>query len=110
MTEPALTKQVAGSHYKTMRIQPIEFAMLNGLNACQALALRYITRDKGGMAKRVEEREKAIHCIELEIDFIKADMALPSEERIALRRTLISKLEGEIKEIEDVERKRNDDC
>lgn len=97
----ALDVQVAGNHYKEMRIQPIEFGMANALNMCQALALRYITRNKGGFLKRIEEREKAIHCIELEIDFIKADMALPTEERVALRRNLISKLESEIKEIEN---------
>ena len=100
--EKALDVQVGGGHYKEMRIQPIEFGMLNGLNMCQALALRYITRNKGGFLKRIEEREKAIHCIELEIDFIKADLALPREERIALRRTLIAKLEREILEIENV--------
>ena len=98
----ALDVQVGGSHYKDMRIQPIEFAMMNGLNACQALTLRYLTRGKGGTSKVIEEREKAIHCIQLEIDFIKADLALPREERIALRRTLIAKLEREILEIENV--------
>lgn len=97
----ALDVQVAGDHYKTMGIQPIEFGMANQLNMCQALALRYITRNKGGFLKRIEEREKAIHCIQLEIDFIKADMALPTEERVALRRALIAKLESEIKEIEN---------
>ena len=97
----ALDVQVAGDHYKTMRIQPIEFGMANQLNMCQALALRYITRNKGGFLKRIEEREKAIHCIQLEIDFIKADIALPSEERVALHRALITKLESEIKEIEN---------
>lgn len=99
--EKALDVQVGGGHYKEMRIQPIEFGMANALNMCQALALRYIVRNKGGMRKRIEEREKAIHCIELEIDFIKADMALPTEERVALRRSLIAKLESEIKEIEN---------
>ena len=73
----------------------------NQLNMCQALALRYITRNKGGFLKRIEEREKAIHCIQLEIDFIKADMALLTEERVALRRSLIAKLESGIKEIEN---------
>ena len=97
----ALDVQVAGSHYKDMAIQPIEFAMRNGLNACQTLALRYLSRNKGGLKKRLEEREKARHCIEIEMEFIRADEALSVSDRIALRRALINQLEGEIKELEN---------
>lgn len=104
----ALDKQVAGNHYKLMPIQPIEFAMRNRLNACQTLALRYITRNKGGLAKRIEEREKAIHCIELELQFMREEMDKPIEERIALRRALIDQLEGEIMEIKN--ERRDDQC
>ncbi len=104
----ALDKQVAGNHYKLMPIQPIEFAMRNRLNACQTLALRYLTRNKGGMAKRIEEREKAIHCIELELQFMQEELAKPIEERIAIRRALIDQLDGEIKEIEN--ERRDDEC
>ncbi len=97
--DEALARQVGGAHYKSMRIQPIEFGMLNGLNPCQMLAMRYLTRSKGGLAKRIEDRRKAIHCIELELQFLEMDAALPVEERVSLRRTLIEKIEGEIKEI-----------
>lgn len=97
----ALERQVGGSHYKDMAIQPIEFAMRNGFNACQTLALRYLSRSKGGLKKRLEEREKARHCIEMEMEFIRADEALSVGDRIALRRKLINQLEGEIKELEN---------
>lgn len=59
--------QVGGSHYKGLAIQPMRYSMLNGLNACQHTAIKYITRyrDKGG----IEDLKKAIHCIELLIQF-----------------------------------------
>jgi beta-N-acetylglucosaminidase len=59
--------QVGGSHYKGMKIQPMRYSMANGLNACQHTAIKYITRykEKAG----VEDLRKAIHCIELLIEF-----------------------------------------
>lgn len=63
----ALEKQVAGNHYKDLAIQPMEYSMKNKLNACQHTAIKYVTRykDKGG----VEDLKKAIHCIEMLIEF-----------------------------------------
>jgi hypothetical protein len=59
--------QVGGSHYKGLKIQPMRYSMANGLNACQHTAIKYITRykEKAG----VEDLRKAIHCIELLIEF-----------------------------------------
>ena len=59
----ALDIQIDGDHYKQMKIQPIEFAMANNLDMCQALIIKYVVRheNKGGEA----DLEKAIHCIEL---------------------------------------------
>ena len=59
--------QVGGSHYKGMKIQPMRYSMANGLNACQATVIKYVTRykEKGG----IEDLRKAIHCIELLIEF-----------------------------------------
>jgi hypothetical protein len=59
--------QVGGSHYKGLKIQPMRYSMANGLNACQATVIKYITRykQKGG----IEDLRKAIHCIELLIEF-----------------------------------------
>lgn len=60
--------QVGGSHYKGLRIQPMRYSMLNNLNACQHTAIKYVTRykDKG---TPIEDLRKAIHCIELLIQF-----------------------------------------
>lgn len=65
-TKSALDKQEGGSHYKKYKIQPVEYAMANGLNYCQANAIKYITRykDKGGL----EDLRKAIHNIEILIE------------------------------------------
>lgn len=64
-TDP-LSKQVGGQHYKKYSIQPVEYAMANGLNYCQANAVKYITRyrDKGG----IEDLRKAIHNLEILIE------------------------------------------
>jgi|GEM_PF-1707452 Protein of unknwon function (DUF3310). len=63
----ALDVQVGGDHYKKYKIQPMEYSMANGLDACQHTAIKYITRfrDKGGIA----DLEKAKHCIDMLIEF-----------------------------------------
>lgn len=62
-TIPALDRQEGGSHYKDYPIQPIEYAMANNLNYCQANVVKYVTRyrDKNGK----EDLLKAIHNIEI---------------------------------------------
>ncbi|TWH35579.1 MULTISPECIES: DUF3310 domain-containing protein [unclassified Aminobacter] len=64
----ALKSQVGGDHYKKLKIQPMEYSMANGLDACQHTAIKYITRfrDKG---TPLQDLEKAIHAIELLIEF-----------------------------------------
>lgn len=66
MNESILSKQVGGGHYKKYKIQPVEYAMANELNYCQANAIKYVTRykDKGG----IEDLRKAIHNIEILIE------------------------------------------
>lgn len=61
-----LDKQIGGNHYKKYAIQPVEYAMANNLNYCQANAVKYVTRykDKGG----VEDLKKAIHNLEILIE------------------------------------------
>lgn len=63
----ALDVQVAGGHYKDLPIQPVEFAMANKLDYCQANAIKYIVRfrEKNG----VEDLNKAIHYIEMLKEF-----------------------------------------
>ena len=62
----ALSKQEGGSHYKGYTIQPIEYAMANNLNYCQANVVKYTTRyrDKNGL----EDLLKAIHNLEILIE------------------------------------------
>lgn len=66
-TESALDVQIGGGHYKDMAIQPMEYSMKNGLDACQHTAIKYISRfrDKGG----IEDLRKAKHCIDMLIQF-----------------------------------------
>lgn len=65
----ALDVQVGGDHYKKLKIQPMEYSMANGLDACQHTIIKYVTRfrDKGGIA----DLEKAKHCIDMLIEFEK---------------------------------------
>ena len=66
MTNP-LTSQVGGSHYTKLAIQPMEYSMANGLDACQHTIVKYVTRfrDKGG----IQDLEKAKHVIDMLIQF-----------------------------------------
>jgi hypothetical protein len=63
----ALDTQIGGGHYKTMKIQPMEYSMANKLDACQHTAIKYISRfrEKGG----IQDLEKAKHCIDMLIEF-----------------------------------------
>lgn len=63
MTERALERQVGGGHYVKLRIQPVEFALINGLDAAAFSILKYLTRhrDKAG----VQDVDKAIHFFHL---------------------------------------------
>ncbi|AJO79105.1 DUF3310 domain-containing protein [Pseudomonas sp. MRSN 12121] len=62
----ALEKQVSGSHYKALKIQPIEYIHANGIPFAEGSVIKYVTRwrDKGGIA----DLEKAKHFIELLIE------------------------------------------
>lgn len=77
----ALDTQVGGGHYKGMKIQPMEYSMVNGLDACQHTAIKYISRfrDKGG----IQDLEKAKHCIDMLIEFeqLKAETESPVDDK-----------------------------
>ena len=62
----ALTKQVSGGHYKSLKIQPIEYIHANGIPFAEGNVIKYVTRwrDKGGIA----DLEKAKHFLELLIE------------------------------------------
>ena len=59
----ALEKQPGGDHYKSMKIQPVEFIVENGIDFLEANVIKYVCRheSKNGL----EDIEKAIHYLEL---------------------------------------------
>ena len=64
--EKAIHTQVAGSHYKDMPIQPVEFIHANALGYFEGNVVKYISRwrKKGGM----DDLRKAKHYVELLIE------------------------------------------
>lgn len=59
----ALERQVGGTHYKDLAIQPIVYNQRNRLPHCEANVVKYVTRHrfKGG----AQDIRKAIHNLEL---------------------------------------------
>jgi hypothetical protein len=62
----ALEKQVGGSHYRDMVIQPVEYILANGLGFVEGAVIKYVSRyrAKGG----VEDLRKARHFLDLLIE------------------------------------------
>jgi len=61
--DSALDKQVAGTHYKSMAIQPVEFITRNSIGFLEGNIIKYVCRHhaKNG----VDDIRKAIHYCEL---------------------------------------------
>lgn len=62
----ALDTQQGGSHYRDMKIQPIEFISANGLDFFQGNMLKYLCRHKA--KNGVEDLQKVIHYAQLAIE------------------------------------------
>tara|TARA_R110000772_G_scaffold41962_1_gene97830 strand:- start:162 stop:368 length:207 start_codon:yes stop_codon:yes gene_type:complete len=62
----AYKKQVGGSHYKSMVIQPAEFINKNKLLFAEGNAIKYICRHKA--KGKLQDVEKAIHYLEMIIE------------------------------------------
>lgn len=62
----ALDRQVGGSHYKDLKIQPIEFIHANNIPFCEANAIKYLCRHRNKNGK--QDLEKAKHYIDLLIE------------------------------------------
>lgn len=62
----ALQTQVAGDHYKSLKIQPIEYIHANSIPFAEGCVIKYVSRwrDKGG----IKDLEKAKHFLELLIE------------------------------------------
>ena len=60
--ETANARQVGGSHYTKLAIQPWDYVAANGLGFFEGNAITYLTRhkSKGG----VDDLRKAVHFIE----------------------------------------------
>lgn len=70
-------KQISGTHYKQVAIQPWDYVAANNLGYFEGSAIKYVTRwrSKGGIA----DLQKAIHFLEklIELESPKSD-PLPS--------------------------------
>lgn len=95
----ALGVQVAGDHYTELPVQPMYYSECNALSAAQHTAIKYITRQKGDLTRRLEDLDKAIHCVELYKQSLIEDWA---GERDATRiRARITKLEQQLRECKE---------
>ena len=62
-------KQIGGSHYKDLHIQPYEFISKNDLSFFQGNVIKYVCRYKN--KNGIQDLEKIIHYCELEIKKMK---------------------------------------
>ena len=63
----ATEKQVGGSHYKDLPIQPSEFIVQNKLDWYQGNVIKYVVRHDQKNGK--QDLEKAIHYLQLMIEY-----------------------------------------
>jgi hypothetical protein len=59
----ALDKQEGGAHYKSMKIQPVEYIVENNIPYCEANVIKYISRHRS--KNGALDVKKAIHYCEL---------------------------------------------
>lgn len=62
-SDDALTKQEGGNHYKSMKIQPVEFIHANNIGFLEGNVIKYICRHKN--KNGIEDLKKVIHYAEL---------------------------------------------
>jgi len=62
----SLKEQVAGNHYKKMKIQVVEYCHANNIPYMEGSVIKYVSRwrDKGGL----DDLKKAKHFIEMLIE------------------------------------------
>ena len=68
-------KQIGGSHYKDMKIQPAQFINQNNLPFAEGNAIKYICRHRN--KGEVQDLEKAKHYIDMIIDRDYDDQSKP---------------------------------
>jgi len=72
----AFSEQVSGNHYKSLKIQPLEYCMANNLNACQTHVVKYVSRyDKKWKDKKdqIKDLKKAKHVIDMQIELLEKE-------------------------------------
>lgn len=62
-----LGTQISGTHYTSMKLQPVQLAYMLYATPCFCKLSKYLTRDKGD---KLTNLKKALHCIKLEQDLI----------------------------------------
>jgi len=63
----ASEKQIAGSHYAALPIQPSEFIHRNAIPWCEANAIKYVCRHRN--KNGAQDIRKAIHYLELLLEW-----------------------------------------
>lgn len=62
----SLATQVGGSHYKDMKIQPVEFIHANNIPFIEGACIKYLCRHRN--KNRAEDLRKVIHFCEMLIE------------------------------------------
>ncbi|AMO43506.1 protein of unknown function DUF3310 [Pseudomonas phage K4] len=63
MNNSALNTQEGGSHYKALKIQPVEYIHANNIGYLEGNVIKYVTRHES--KNGVEDIDKAIHYLQL---------------------------------------------
>ena len=74
--DSAFSEQVSGDHYKSLKIQPLEYCMANNLNACQTHVVKYVSRyDRKWKTKKdqIKDLKKAKHVIDMQIELLEKE-------------------------------------
>jgi len=71
----ATDKQVGGSHYKDMPIQPVQYIHANGLSFLEGNVVKYITRHKSKNGRA--DVEKALHYCQLILELVYGEAPEP---------------------------------
>jgi len=87
----AYDKQIGGSHYKKMKIQPSKFVIENELLFPEGNVIKYVCRHRYKNGK--EDLEKAVHFIEMIIE--RDYPTIPMTEEEEYRNAGITKEEAE---------------
>lgn len=65
----SLTFQHGGFHYVEKSVQPIQYAMENDLDSCEFSVIKYVSRHRSETGKGLKDLKKAIHFLQMLIEF-----------------------------------------